>query len=186
MALDAIHSCLAIFSGAIIMLVSIVKAQGIMSVMPLITERHRKKITQYLSIHRTLMVFFLIGYLGVMLAIMFNFHVISESLVSVIFLFGAIFVLMGIVVQSRFLSEIQSTLRGLLPICSKCKKIREQNGEENDPHSWKSIEAFISERTDVNFSHGLCPHCFEHDMKEFKKIISSQNISVIPNTVNRT
>ena len=178
MALNAIFSCLIIFSGATIMLVSIVKSQGIMSVMPLITERHRKKITLYLVIHRTLMVFFLIGYIAVMLAIMFNFHVISESLVSVIFLFGAIFVLMGIVVQSRFLSEIQSTLRGLLPICSKCKKIREQSGEEKDPRSWKSIEAFISERTDVYFSHGLCPHCFENDMKEFEKISYQVKTSV--------
>jgi len=119
------------------------------------------------------MLFFLVGYLVVIFVLMFNFPVIGDSLVSVIFLFGAIFVLMGIVVQSRLLSEIQSTLRGLLPICTKCKKIRDQNGEEMDPRSWKSIEAYISEKTDVNFSHKLCPHCYEHDMKELEKLKGS-------------
>ena len=53
--------------------------------------------------------------------------------------------------QSR--SEIK-TLRGYLPICASCKKIRDDKGY------WTQIEAYISARSDVEFSHGLCLDCF--------------------------
>ena len=50
------------------------------------------------------------------------------------------------------LSEIR-TLQGYLPICTSCKKIRDDKGY------WNQIETYISEHTDVLFSHGLCPDC---------------------------
>lgn len=50
------------------------------------------------------------------------------------------------------LNEIK-TLRGILPICSYCKKIR------NDDDSWHTIEKYISEHSDVQFSHGICQDC---------------------------
>lgn len=46
------------------------------------------------------------------------------------------------------------TLRGLLPICSSCKKIRDQDGR------WQRVEAYVSARSEATFSHGLCPECF--------------------------
>jgi integral membrane sensor domain MASE1 len=52
------------------------------------------------------------------------------------------------------LSEIK-TLRGILPICSNCKKIR------NDEGYWEQIENYISSRTEADFSHGICPDCGE-------------------------
>ena len=45
------------------------------------------------------------------------------------------------------------TLSGLIPICAKCKNIR------NDEGYWKSVEAYLAERSGVKFSHGLCPDC---------------------------
>jgi len=45
------------------------------------------------------------------------------------------------------------TLSGLLPICAACKKIRDDKGY------WHQVEKFISEHTDVNFSHSICPEC---------------------------
>jgi GAF domain-containing protein len=50
------------------------------------------------------------------------------------------------------LSEIK-TLRGYLPICALCKKIRDDQGY------WNQVETYISEHTDVLFSHSLCPDC---------------------------
>ena len=47
------------------------------------------------------------------------------------------------------------TLHGILPICSSCKKIRDDKG------SWTQIEAYISEHTDAEFSHGICSECAE-------------------------
>lgn len=53
--------------------------------------------------------------------------------------------------QSR-LNEIQ-TLRGIIPICAYCKQVR------NDEGYWEQVEAYISRRSQVDFSHGLCPAC---------------------------
>ena len=50
------------------------------------------------------------------------------------------------------LSEVK-TLRGFLPICASCKKIRDDKGY------WNQIEAYISAHSDARFSHGLCPDC---------------------------
>jgi len=45
------------------------------------------------------------------------------------------------------------TLRGLLPICASCKKIRNDNGY------WSQIEVYVREHSEAEFSHGLCPDC---------------------------
>lgn len=50
------------------------------------------------------------------------------------------------------LSEVK-TLRGLIPICATCKKIRDDKGY------WKQIESYIREHSDAEFSHSICPHC---------------------------
>ena len=49
-------------------------------------------------------------------------------------------------------SEVK-TLSGLLPICSSCKKIRDDKGY------WNQIELFIRDRSEAEFSHGICPDC---------------------------
>ena len=46
-------------------------------------------------------------------------------------------------------------LQGLLPICSYCKKIR------NDQNYWEQVEGYLSKASDVRFSHGICPECFK-------------------------
>jgi len=45
------------------------------------------------------------------------------------------------------------TLRGLLPMCSKCKKIR------NDEGFWKQVDSYIEEHSQITFTHGICPDC---------------------------
>ncbi len=45
------------------------------------------------------------------------------------------------------------TLRGLLPMCANCKKIRDDSGY------WKQIESYLHEHSDAKFSHGICPDC---------------------------
>jgi uncharacterized small protein (DUF1192 family) len=52
----------------------------------------------------------------------------------------------------ELLSKVK-TLRGLIPICAICKKIRSDKGY------WRQIEAYIGEHSDANFSHGICPEC---------------------------
>jgi hypothetical protein len=54
-------------------------------------------------------------------------------------------------------------LEGLLPICAHCKKIRLDGADRTKPESWIAIEKYIADRTDAEFTHGLCPLC----VKEF-------------------
>ena len=44
-------------------------------------------------------------------------------------------------------------LRGILPICASCKKVRDDSGY------WQKIESYISQRSEAHFSHGICPDC---------------------------
>ena len=53
------------------------------------------------------------------------------------------------------LSQIK-TLKGLLPICSYCKNIRDDQGY------WYKIESYIMKRSEVDFSHGICPECYDN------------------------
>ena len=58
--------------------------------------------------------------------------------------------------QVRELEEALGNIRkltGLLPICAYCKSIRD------DSNYWHRVEEYVSEHTDVQFSHGICPKC---------------------------
>jgi len=46
-------------------------------------------------------------------------------------------------------------LRGFLPICAHCKNIRDEQGY------WHAVEDYVASRSEVNFSHGICPICFK-------------------------
>jgi CheY-like chemotaxis protein len=59
------------------------------------------------------------------------------------------------------LSQVKE-LQGILPICSYCKKIRD------DQNYWQKVENYISDHTDAQFTHGICPDCYERVMQEFK------------------
>jgi phosphoserine phosphatase RsbU/P len=50
-------------------------------------------------------------------------------------------------------------LQGLVPICSYCKKIR------NDRNYWQRLESYLSDHSEAQFSHGICPECLEKLMK---------------------
>jgi hypothetical protein len=45
------------------------------------------------------------------------------------------------------------TLRGIIPICASCKKIRDDGGY------WQQVEAYVKNHSDAEFSHGICPKC---------------------------
>ncbi len=51
-------------------------------------------------------------------------------------------------------------LQGLLPICSYCKKIRD------DKNYWQQVDSYITSHSAVQFSHGICPDCYEHLIKK--------------------
>jgi DNA-binding response OmpR family regulator len=59
------------------------------------------------------------------------------------------------------LAEIK-TLKGLIPICASCKKIR------NDEGFWDQLESYLTKNSDAVFTHGLCPECFHKAMAEIR------------------
>ncbi len=54
----------------------------------------------------------------------------------------------------KVLSEIKQ-LKGIIPICSSCKKIRDDKG------FWQQVEVYFCDHTEAEFSHGICPHCMK-------------------------
>jgi hypothetical protein len=72
-------------------------------------------------------------------------------------------------VYERQSMELQETLsrvkqlEGIIAICAYCKKIR------NDTNSWDQLETYISSHSEVLFSHGICPECYQQQMDELMK-----------------
>jgi phosphoserine phosphatase RsbU/P len=50
-------------------------------------------------------------------------------------------------------------LQGILPICSYCKKIR------NDLNYWQNVDSYVADHSQAEFSHGICPSCYETTVK---------------------
>jgi hypothetical protein len=69
--------------------------------------------------------------------------------------------------QTRLAAELKEALnqvkqlKGLLPICAWCKRVRDDQGY------WHQVEAYVSDHTDAVFSHGMCPEC---QQKEIEKV----------------
>ena len=70
--------------------------------------------------------------------------------------------------REKLISELQMAmaevkkLSGFLPICSSCKKIRDDEGY------WNQIESYIRDHSEAEFSHGICPECVKKLYPDFK------------------
>ena len=69
--------------------------------------------------------------------------------------------------SQKYLDEIK-TLQGILPICSHCKKIR------NDEGVWNRLESYITQHSDAQFTHGVCPDCISEFYPEIADNIQSK------------
>jgi PAS domain S-box-containing protein len=58
------------------------------------------------------------------------------------------------------LSEVR-TIKGLIPICAKCRRIRDDQG------AWSPLEVFVHNNFDADFSHGLCPECARREFEAY-------------------
>ena len=76
--------------------------------------------------------------------------------------------------REKLLSDLQAaaakikTLSGIIPICAKCKKIRDDKGY------WEQVEVYIRDHTEAEFSHGLCPECVVEMEKEIDEMEEQQ------------
>jgi hypothetical protein len=76
-----------------------------------------------------------------------------NTIIRILVLAGFAVLVDMVAIQKRKLEHEIQMLRGILPICSFCKKIRDQDGH------WEVLEHYISVRSDAKFSHGICPDC---------------------------
>lgn len=67
-----------------------------------------------------------------------------------------------IVELKEALSQVKA-LRGLLPICASCKRIKNEEGK------WEQIEGYIRSRSEADFSHSICPECLKALYPEYSK-----------------
>jgi PAS domain S-box-containing protein len=68
--------------------------------------------------------------------------------------------------RERLVQELQAalaevkTLQEILPLCSYCRKVRD------DEDYWHTVESYVSKHTSTRFSHGICPECYSRVMAE--------------------
>lgn len=61
----------------------------------------------------------------------------------------------------KALEEVK-TLRGILPICSCCKKIRDEEG------FWNQVESYVRSHSEAEFTHSYCPECYEKQLEDIE------------------
>ena len=72
--------------------------------------------------------------------------------------------------KARLVTDLETalenvkTLRGLIPICAHCKKVR------NDKGYWEQVETYVRLRTEARFSHGICPDCLPGVRAEVERL----------------
>ena len=78
--------------------------------------------------------------------------------------------------QAELISELENALneikvlKGILPICSFCKKIRDDQGY------WNQVEVYVREHSNANFSHSICPSCAQKHYPDFAKHIKADTV----------
>lgn len=94
----------------------------------------------------------------------FKWGFINEALFfwNIIFVFSLVASLL-LMVSEKLQAEIK-TLRGIVPICSHCKKIRDDSGY------WQQVEQYVSIHSEAEFSHSICPDCMKQVRAELDQM----------------
>jgi hypothetical protein len=87
----------------------------------------------------------------------------SHTITTIFSAFIATIISYFVLNKIRGLNLKVKTLSGLLPICSHCKKIRDDEGY------WNQIEKYINDHSEADFSHGICPECFKNYYPDYHK-----------------
>ena len=78
---------------------------------------------------------------------------IINAMVSMLVLILFIFLVQRVALQNELLEKRVKVLEGILPICSVCRQIRNEQGQ------YEPMEQYITEHSEAMFSHGICPIC---------------------------
>ncbi|TKB07634.1 hypothetical protein [Desulforhopalus sp. IMCC35007] len=101
-----------------------------------------------------------------------------HGITVILFFGGNIFLVIGLIVLnfqrveydlSAAMAELK-TLKGIVPICSYCKNIRDDKG------FWSQVEAYVTKHTEAEFSHSICPQCIAKHYPEYEDQITDKDI----------
>ena len=90
--------------------------------------------------------------------------IITQLVIICSFILIFILLIINIIKSIREVKSAEkriNELETLLPICSNCKKIRTDNDKPMDPESWTTIEEYLHDKNDMQFTHGICPDCIK-------------------------
>jgi len=76
---------------------------------------------------------------------------------------SAFVIIAGIITVGHTYVQQKKILSGFIVICSRCHKVK------IEADVWQQIETFVSSQSDATFSHGLCPECFEKDVRDLNQ-----------------
>ena len=159
MTVATVANGVAIMLGALLMFRSVLRSRQMLKAVLFVRPRNQISILRLLTLHRALMILFLIGYLVVAYAFLVGLAHVGQAVVAGIFLLGSVFVLVGVTLETRLFNEMRDTLTGLVPICSKCRKVLKPGASEHDVEAWSSLESLITDGMRAEFTHGWCPDC---------------------------
>jgi AmiR/NasT family two-component response regulator len=94
---------------------------------------------------------------------------IERSIIIAVARFADLMELRRLNIELQLALDNVKALKGLLPMCASCKKIRDDKGY------WEGVETYIKKHADVEFSHGLCPDCIARLYPEYKPKKSSSS-----------
>lgn len=125
MSLMTIYMDLIIFAGIILMLVSIIRLIKLFKGLYETILTKNIPIYTMFRVHLILLVFFLVGYIVVFVSIKLNVHYVGTLFVSLIFLFGAIFVLIGLILQSALLKDMRKSNLQAIKVLASAAEARD-------------------------------------------------------------
>jgi hypothetical protein len=77
----------------------------------------------------------------------------AVTILNVVILMAVLLIIAWLINKTKHLAQEVRRLEGLLPICSFCKKIR------NEQNEWQRLETYISKNSQADFTHSICPEC---------------------------
>ena len=166
-----IIACLLIGLGALIMAINIFKFRALLYKLNQFATQEHSKIRGFFSLHQSLMVFFLAGYLVVLFAAIAKIGFIGELFVGIIFFFGAIFVLLGIMLQSRMLNSVGDSYAQVVGASAAL----ERRVEERTAELARTNERLNSELKNQKAS--------EARVLESQSILKEQNINLVRKSI---
>ena len=105
------------------------------------------------------MMFFICAGIAVVIVILADLKITGNFSRAINWGMAGAYLLHAMYLQNRLVSELTKTLGKRLPICANCKKIRKGGGDPMKQEDWQAVENYISEKTDAQFSHSMCPEC---------------------------